>query len=699
MAHGFQGIGKLPESKGYKDLHNWAWDKLKKAAKKVGERKKKTALGLTQDKSIFPVDVSVIDVTSEEVEEAVQIAGQTAMFGLPSKKGGAITNFSGSGLAGLQPKRDPHIRPSQTIVHYDGASQDGIYSPTSMGPIGQNDPSDTLQRIADGVDSLVREVKEHKYSMVHMSLRKEKHDDVMMARSRAFLEQKMFKGGSGSPSGGGGGGDFVDMAMGLAMGGGKGGGSGDATMALVNALGGTALGKRAGKSISGLGKTGKAGSIMKHGVGRAGKRALIKGGAKAGLKGGAKVGGKAIPFLGAGLGLLFGMQKFAKGDFIGGSLEITSGLLSTFAPGPGTAAALAIDSALLAKDLSDNAAGMKDGGRVNKQPKGGIDGEGGFGAILHPNEIVSNELQLKRIPEYFLDHMIQKEQEYAKVIGLGLYWNQKKYPGFWGGGGDGRKEKEPPSQFQQATSQLLRGLIGSKVGDGHWGPKFLRLFNENTEVGKQLKAEDEVVHGEGPTATLRAITGSKKGDGYWGPKWMGIKRDNQPTVDPEQVLRYLQSQGIGREDAINWTNKINDASGFVGSQNGGLFGWEGSDFSSMKSAVGDDWKTNWQGQLDYLIKDQVILPEKGNNTGTNNNTGTGSGNVTTTGNETANKINQLSADQAIVQAGNNPIVVNNVMAGEGGGQPGTTPSGYLNGISMAETGTEVFSNLRIRSIR
>ena len=159
MAHGFQGIGKLPESKGYKDLQNWAWDKLKKAAKQAGEKKQKKAYGLTKDKSIFPVDVSVIDVSSEEVEEAVQIAGQTAMFGLPSKKGGAITNFSGSGLAGLQPKRDPHIRPSQTIVHYDGVSQDGIYSPTSMGPIGQNDPSDTLQRIADGVDSLVREVK------------------------------------------------------------------------------------------------------------------------------------------------------------------------------------------------------------------------------------------------------------------------------------------------------------------------------------------------------------------------------------------------------------------------------------------------------------------------------------------------------------------------------------------------------------
>ena len=61
--------------------------------------------------------------------------------------------------------------------------------------------------------------------------------------------------------------------------------------------------------------------------------------------------------------------------------------------------------------------------------------------------------------------------------------------------------------------------------------------------------------------------------------------------------------------------------------------------------------------------------------------------------------NQLSSDQHIVQAGNNPIVVNNVMSGEGGGQPGTPPSGNLNGIRMAETGTEVFSNLRISSIR
>ena len=53
----------------------------------------------------------------------------------------------------------------------------------------------------------------------------------------------------------------------------------------------------------------------------------------------------------------------------------------------------------------------------------------------------------------------------------------------------------------------------------------------------------------------------------------------------------------------------------------------------------------------------------------------------------------------MVQAGNAPVIVNMQSPGVGGGSPGTTPSGYLNGITMADTGTEVFNNLRIRSIR
>ena len=67
MAHGFQSIGKHAEQKDNKALRDWAWDKLKKAAKYAG--KKATALVLNRDKSIFPAEVSFIDVDSEEVQE------------------------------------------------------------------------------------------------------------------------------------------------------------------------------------------------------------------------------------------------------------------------------------------------------------------------------------------------------------------------------------------------------------------------------------------------------------------------------------------------------------------------------------------------------------------------------------------------------------------------------------------------------
>ena len=196
------------------------------------------------------------------------------------------------------------------------------------------------------------------------------------------------------------------------------------------------------------------------------------------------------------------------------------------------------------------------------------------------------------------------------------------------------------------------------------------------------------------------MTGAKIGDGYWGPKWLGWKRDNQPTVDPEQVLRYLQAQGIDRQEAVNWTNKIGERSGFVGNKEGGLFGWEGSDFSSMKSSVGKNWADDWQGQLNYLIKDQVILREDHKDlAGTNkNNSGVTSSNNTATSSDNANNLNELSSSTTSAQMNPN-VIVNVPMPGEGGGAVGTTPSGYLNGISMADTGTEIFANLKIRSLR
>ena len=60
---------------------------------------------------------------------------------------------------------------------------------------------------------------------------------------------------------------------------------------------------------------------------------------------------KKVPLLGALVGGLFAIERAVKGDWIGAMGEAASGLASTV-PGLGTAASLAIDGALMAKDMA-----------------------------------------------------------------------------------------------------------------------------------------------------------------------------------------------------------------------------------------------------------------------------------------------------------------------------------------------------------
>lgn len=75
-----------------------------------------------------------------------------------------------------------------------------------------------------------------------------------------------------------------------------------------------------------------------------------KGGAKIGAKGASKSFLKRIPVLGGLLGLFFGIQRFKQGDWLGGTLEVVSGI-SSIVPGIGTALGIAIDSFLLVRDF------------------------------------------------------------------------------------------------------------------------------------------------------------------------------------------------------------------------------------------------------------------------------------------------------------------------------------------------------------
>lgn len=85
-----------------------------------------------------------------------------------------------------------------------------------------------------------------------------------------------------------------------------------------------------------------------------------------------KVGGKSflkkIPVVGGLLGLFFGIQRFKKGDFKGGLLEIASGVAS-IVPGIGTALSVGIDALLMFRDLKGT--DILDGG-IGQNIVGGI---------------------------------------------------------------------------------------------------------------------------------------------------------------------------------------------------------------------------------------------------------------------------------------------------------------------------------------
>lgn len=75
-----------------------------------------------------------------------------------------------------------------------------------------------------------------------------------------------------------------------------------------------------------------------------------KTGAKIATKAALKTGAKKIPVIGAVCGAVFATTRAMDGDWTGAGMELSSGVASCF-PGPGTAASLGIDAALIAKDI------------------------------------------------------------------------------------------------------------------------------------------------------------------------------------------------------------------------------------------------------------------------------------------------------------------------------------------------------------
>lgn len=97
-----------------------------------------------------------------------------------------------------------------------------------------------------------------------------------------------------------------------------------------------------------------------------GIKGLLKGGSKLGLKALAK-----IPFLGMilgpVLGIMFAVERYKKGDYIGALGEIASGMAMLLPPGVGTFISLGIDALLLLRDFKSPEAIKEDNKKFTKK--------------------------------------------------------------------------------------------------------------------------------------------------------------------------------------------------------------------------------------------------------------------------------------------------------------------------------------------
>jgi len=142
----------------------------------------------------------------------------------------------------------------------------------------------------------------------------------------------------------------------------KGGSGGGGLLSGLGGLAGSIIGGKAIKGVKGLfdkkvGKevaqqaTDKLGKSVTKQVGKEAVEATTKEVGKKTLeKGAAKIIGKKIPVIGAALGTVFAVERAMRGDWLGATGELASGIASTI-PGAGTAVSLGIDAALIAKDV------------------------------------------------------------------------------------------------------------------------------------------------------------------------------------------------------------------------------------------------------------------------------------------------------------------------------------------------------------
>ena len=134
---------------------------------------------------------------------------------------------------------------------------------------------------------------------------------------------------------------------------------------------------------------------------------------------------------------------------------------------------------------------------------------------------------------------------------------------------------------------MLKGIINTKSDDG----------------------SDEAEPNSNPTGAVarQPNTGAMQRQPDTGNT--GSSSPSKVPANQQQISRYLSSKGLSRTHVAGIMANIKHESSFnpaaIGDNgtSGGLFQHHGPRFQAMVRAVGPNWKTNWQGQIDFALSE------------------------------------------------------------------------------------------------
>ena len=676
MAHGFLAYQDARHNKGYTEAFNkFAWNQSKTIGKALYQ-KLKDRLGKKskpEDESVALVaqhsTSEVVPVTVKSVGNTNNIFGGRGISGFlrgANRGGGIDPDVMGGGL-------DNFVSPRRMNKGYDiiditpvnsSKESDSNFMPLPSGGTGGS-----LANIETAIYDLTREVNETKMAMINIATKQMQQADILAANDRAMKERAL-------------------MAQQNILSPSFSGTTGTNSSSLMKPKRGRGMG---GIPIP-MKRGGGTGSIMKRGSGRGLTRAATKIGGKKLGKSVAKMGLKKVPFLGALIGGGLGLMRLAKGDVLGALSEFGQGALTTLAPGPGTAAAMALDMMTPA---------MADGGIV-QSPTTALIGEEGP-ELVQPLNREAYEV----MGDGILDSWNKRSTEIHRFISGGMKLYHKEEGRYLSGNGSGGK-------LPGISEPGGRGWYGHKVPDnaprgparfftGLWDAITFDLFDTDKR-GSIWENE----HGQ------------SKGLGRWlqgGADWLTGDRfdfdrrdENAPAsaVQAENdmlgkkppnrssIMKYVKNKGVSDKRA----KLIAQAGDSAPSSTGGMFDLNTTDFAAMKSAF-PDWATNWQRQVDWVMNSGKLdsYIEANRPEGLMQSIS----NIFTGGDKTeGEKLNTSSAQNNLSEvrsnADNNIVILDNSATPTNGGSlPGE--GGSVPGITFAETGMEVFSNLKIRTIR